>query len=122
MYKFEILEVHQMALTYTDLIYTLVEKLPRTEDSNLKSQIIRAATSIVLNISEGTTSQSDAEQRRFLAMAVRSLIETVACQQLTRKRKYAATEELDKAYEFSQLLFGKLQAMRRSLLKNRTET
>jgi four helix bundle protein len=122
MYKFEKLEVYHMALAYTDMIYTLVEKLPRIEESNLKSQIIRAATSIVLNISEGSTSQSDAEQRRFLAMAVRSLIESVACQQLIRKRKYAATEELDKAYEFSQPLFGKLQAMRRSLLKSRTET
>jgi four helix bundle protein len=65
MYKFEKLEVYQMALTYTDMIYTLAEKLPRFEENNLKSQIIRAATSVVLNISEGSTSQSDTEQRRF---------------------------------------------------------
>lgn len=121
MYKFEKLEVYQMSLNYTDMIYNLVEKLPRLEDSNLKSQIIRAATSIVLNISEGSTSQSDIEQRRFLGMAVRSLIETVACQQLIRKRKYAANEELEKTYEFSEIVFRKLQAMRRSLLKSRTE-
>ena len=74
MYKFEKLEVYQMALTYTDMIYGLVEKLPRVEESNLKSQILRAATSIVLNIAEGSTSQSDTEQRRFLGMAVRSLV------------------------------------------------
>jgi four helix bundle protein len=121
MYKFEKLEVYQMALTYTDIIYALVEKLPRIEESNLKSQILRAATSIVLNIAEGSTSQSDTEQRRFLGMAVRSLIETVACQQLIRKRKYAAAEELEKGYEFSQSLFSKLQAMRRSLLKSGIE-
>jgi len=121
MYKFEKLEVYQMALTYTDMIYALAEKLPRIEESNLKSQIIRAATSIVLNIAEGSTSQSDTEQRRFLGMAVRSLIETVACQQLIRKRKYAAAEELGNCYEFSQLLFTKLQAMRRSLLKDRID-
>jgi four helix bundle protein len=121
MYKFEKLEVYQMALTYTDMIYALVEKLPRIEESNLKSQILRAATSIVLNIAEGSTSQSDTEQRRFLGMAVRSLIETVACQQLIRKRKYAAAEELEKGYEFSQSLFSKLQAMRRSLLKSGIE-
>lgn len=47
-YKFEKLEVYQMALTYTDMIYALVEKLPRVEEGNLKSQIIRAATSIVV--------------------------------------------------------------------------
>ena len=121
MYKFEKLEVYQLALTYTDMIYTLVEKLPRFEENNLKSQIIRAATSVVLNIAEGSTSQSDLEQRRFLGMAVRSLIETVACQQLIRKRRYVAEEELEKAYDFSQTVFAKLQAMRRSLLKGRTQ-
>jgi hypothetical protein len=57
----------------------------------------------------------------FLGMAVRSLTEIVACQQLIRKRKYAVTDELEKAYEFNQTVFGKLQAVRRSLLKGRTE-
>jgi len=121
MYKFEKLEVYQLALQYTDMIYGLVENLPRIEESNLKSQITRAATSIVLNIAEGSTSQSDTEQRRFLGMAVRSLIETVACQQLILRRKYVPSEELQKAYDFSQSVFGKLQAMRRSLLRDRTE-
>jgi four helix bundle protein len=97
------------------MIYTLVEKLPRVEEGNLKLQILRAATSIILNISEGSTSQSDTEQCRFLGMTVRSLIETVACQQLIHRREYAAIEELDKAYEFSQSLFAKLQAMCRAI-------
>lgn len=51
-------------------------------------------------------------------MSLRSLIETVACQHLIGRRKYTGTEELSKIYDFSQLLFGKLQAMRRSLQKN----
>jgi len=118
MYKFEKLEVYQLALQYTDMIYALAERLPKSEEHNLKSQITRAATSIVLNIAEGSTSQSDMEQRRFLSMAVRSLLETVACQQLIKRRKYVSEEELAKSYEFSQTLFAKLQAMRRSLKKN----
>jgi four helix bundle protein len=115
MYKFEKLEVYQLALAYTDMIYTLVEELPRVEESNLKSQIIRAATSVVLNIAEGSTSQSDVEQRRFLSMAIRSLLETVACQHVIGRRKYINIDELSKNYEFSQMLYAKLQAMRRSL-------
>ena len=59
-YKFEQLEVWQLALEYTDLIYPIANKLPRSEETNLKRQIIRAATSIGLNIAEGSTSQSDA--------------------------------------------------------------
>lgn len=109
-----------MALTYTDMIYGLAETLPRTEERNLKSQTIRAATSVVLNIAEGSTSQSDNEQRRFLTMALRSLIETVACLQLIGRRRYCGDEEIAERYEYSQSLFGKLQAMRRSLQgKNR---
>ncbi len=121
MYKFEKLEVYQLALQYTDMIYSLTEKLPKNEEHNLKSQIIRAATSVVLNIAEGSTGQSDAEQRRFLGMAIRSLLETVACQQLIERRRYVNKEELSKDYEFSQMLYAKLQAMRRSLQKSRNE-
>ena len=51
-------------------------------------------------------------------MAVRSLLETVACQHLIKRRKYVHDEELSKGYEFSQTLFGKLQAMRRALKEN----
>ena len=115
MYKFEKLEVYQMALTYTDMIYTLAIKLPRSEENNLRSQMTRAATSVVLNIAEGSTGQSDAEQGRFLGMALRSLLETVACQHLIARRKYISADEMAATYEFSERLFGKLQALRRSL-------
>jgi len=118
-YKFEKLEVYQMALTYTDMIYSLSGKLPMSEQYNLQSQITRAATSIVLNIAEGSTGQSDAEQSRFLGMALRSLLETVACQHLIGRRKYVSQEELARCNEFSHMLFGKLQAMRRALGKIR---
>lgn len=53
-YKFEQLDVWKLALDYIDLIYQLAEKLPRSEQYNLKSQIVRAATSIALNIAEGS--------------------------------------------------------------------
>jgi xanthine dehydrogenase iron-sulfur cluster and FAD-binding subunit A len=62
MYQFEKLEVYQTALTYTDMVYSLAEKLPKSEEYNLKSQIVRAATSIVLNIAEGSTGQGDTEE------------------------------------------------------------
>ena len=87
-FKFENLEVWQLALEYIDLMYELAHKLPSNEDFNLKSQITRAATSIALNIAEGSTGQSDAEQNRFLGLAVRSLIETVARQRLIARRRY----------------------------------
>ncbi|MBC7224385.1 MAG: four helix bundle protein, partial [Anaerolineae bacterium] len=74
-YKFERLEVWDLALQYLDLMYAIAQKLPRQEEHNLAAQMRRAATSICLNIAEGSTSQSDAEQARFLSMAIRSLVE-----------------------------------------------
>jgi len=115
-YKFERLEVWQLALEYADAIYAIGEQLPRSEEYNLKSQIVRAATSIALNIAEGSTSQSDAEQARFLGFAIRSLVETVACQHLINRRQYLENPEtLRDAYRLSEKLFAKLYAFRSSL-------
>ena len=114
-YKFQKLEIYQLALDYVSLIYDLAEKLPASENFNLKSQITRAATSIALNIAEGSTSQSDPEQSRFLGIALRSFIETVACQDLIELRKYVAGEELSPARELGSKLFAKIQSMKRFL-------
>ena len=115
-YKFEQLDVWKLSLDYVDLIYALADQLPKSEEYNLKSQIRRAATSISLNVAEGSTGLSDAEQSRFLSIAVRSLIETVACLHLIHRREYLAdAEPLRAAYRASETLFAKLQAFRRSL-------
>ena len=115
-YKFEQLDVWKLALEYIDLVYKVAEGLPRSEDYNLKSQVTRAATSIALNIAEGSQGQSDAEQARFLGMAIRSLIETVACQQIIQRRGYLQDSRLlQKMYDDSQLLTRKLQTFRKSL-------
>ncbi|HXG22101.1 MAG TPA: four helix bundle protein [Methylomirabilota bacterium] len=116
-FKFERLEVWKLRLDYLDLCYAMAEQLPRQEEYNLKTQITRAATSIALNIAEGSTSQSDAEQARFLGLSLRSLIEAVACRRLMHHRDYMETDAdlSTKAEEAGQKLFAKLHAMRRFL-------
>ena len=110
----------ETSVGYIDLVYRVVETLPRSEEYNLKSQTTRAATSIALNIAEGSQGQSDAEQARFLGMAIRSLIETVACQQIIRRRGYFHDEDLlKKMYDDSQLLAKKLQSFRKTLSSSR---
>ena len=115
MYKFQRLDVYQLALDYVDAVYNLSRRLPESERFNLRAQLERAATSVVLNIAEGSTSQSDAEQARFLGMAIRSLLETVACWDLVERRAYVPTEELEPVREQGHSLFIKLQAFRNKL-------
>ncbi len=115
-FKFENLRVWQLALEYADLMYRLAEGLPMNEQYNLASQLIRAATSITLNIAEGSTGQSDSEQRRFLSMALRSLIETVACQRLIARRNYISdVTVLETANQKAHELARALQAFRNAL-------
>jgi len=114
-FKFEKLEVWNLALEYSDLVYIVANKLPHSEEYNLKSQLVRAATSIALNIAEGSTSQSDAEFGRFLGMAIRSLVETVACLRLIERRKYAESDSLQEISVAGERLFAKLQALRKTV-------
>ena len=82
----------------------------------MKSQITRAATSVALNIAEGSTGQTDAEQARFLGMAIRSLIETVACLRIIKRRSLLENiERIGQADAHSRVLVAKLHAFRKSL-------
>ena len=115
-FKFEKLEVWQLALEYSDVIYAVASQLPRSEEFNLKSQIVRAATSIALNIAEGSTGQTDTEQARFLGLAIRSLLETVACQHLINRRGLLYDPQpLREAYTRAETLAAKLHTMRKAI-------
>lgn len=119
-FKFERLEVWQLGLDYIDLIYEIAHQLPRSEEYNLKSQITRAATSVALNIAEGSTGQTDAEQARFLGMAIRSLLETVACQHIISRREFLQdVAPLREAYRRAETLVAKLHAMRKAIAPER---
>lgn len=115
MYKFQQLAVYQMALDYIDQIYGLTDRLPESERFNLRSQLERAGISIVLNIAEGSTGQTDAEQNRFLGLALRSYMETVACLDIAERRGYLASGITAPARELGHRLFTKLQAFRGKL-------
>jgi len=114
-YKFQKLEVYQLSLEYVNAIYKLSKQLPELERYNLANQMERAATSITLNIAEGSTGQSDPEQHRFLGLALRSYLETIACLDLIQNLSYIPPEELDPLREQGHIIFIKLSAFRKSL-------
>ncbi len=78
-FKFENLEIWKAAIDIADMIDKLTKTFPKDEMFILSSQMKRAADSISLNIAEGSTGQSDAEQKRFIGYAQRSTIEVVNC-------------------------------------------
>jgi len=114
-FKFEKLEVWNLSLEYSDKIYEISECLPDKEKHNLRSQMTRSATSISLNIAEGSTSQSDAEFSRFIGIAIRSCVEVIACLHLAKRRGYIDEQVFKQTYESSGTLFAKLQSLRKKL-------
>ncbi|RMH33089.1 MAG: four helix bundle protein [Gammaproteobacteria bacterium] len=111
-YKFEKLEVWKLALDYLERVYEYSGALPEDEKFNLVSQWRRAATSVCLNIAEGSSGGSDKVQRRFLGIALRSLIETVAILKIVEKRKMLPADRLNEMYRDSQTLAKKLYAFK----------
>lgn len=116
MYKFQKLRVYQKGLDYLNLVYELADKFPESENYNLKSQLMRAATSIVLNIAEGSTGQSNTEQARFLTISLRSYLETIACFDIALHQKYVNETDLKEIKTFGHELFTALASMKKKLL------
>lgn len=115
-YRFENHEVWQFAMAFADQAYAIATCLPASEDFNVKSQLRRAASSIALNIAMGSTSQTNPEQARFVNLAIRSLIECIACLRLIQRRRYVATtEDLDAFDQRAEVLLSKLIAFRRAV-------
>ena len=74
---------------------------------------------MALNIAEGSTGQTDAEQARFLGLAIRSLLETVACQHIISRRKLLPdASPLRQAYRDAETLVAKLHSMCKAIAPN----
>lgn len=114
-FKFEQLQVWQLAIQLSEQIHLMTKSFPRDELFILTSQIKRAADSVALNIAEGSTGQSNDEFRRFLSYPLRSGIEVVSCLYLAKSRTYITEESFQQTYDFIDSLIKKIQALRNSL-------
>lgn len=114
-FKFEKLKIWQLALEYAGEISDMVKTFPKDELFILTSQIKRAADSVLLNITEGSTLHSNTEFRRFLVIANRSALEVIACLYLARQRKYFSNEIFEEKYNKYEKLIAMIQALIKSL-------
>ena len=115
-FKFENLQVWQRALDLTDEINTLTKNsFPKDELFVLTSQIKRAADSVVLNIAEGCTGQTNAVFKQFLGYSLRSAIEVVSCLFIGKRRKIINENDFQKLYDDYQALCKMITALRNTL-------
>jgi len=99
MRNYKQLDVWKQAHGLTLQVYKATEKLPRSEQYSLTSQIRRACYSIPMNIAEGCGKSSDAEFARFLDMASGSASELDYQILLARDLGYISSETYEKLAE-----------------------
>jgi four helix bundle protein len=114
-FKFESLQVWQKALDLSADINELTKTFPKDELYVLTSQIKRAADSVVLNIAEGCTGQSNAVFKVFLNYSIRSGIEVVSCLFVGKKRNVISNDDFQKYYDEYQVLIKMITALRNTL-------
>ena len=78
------LEIWQRAMSYAVQVYVFAAQLPTEERYCLAAQLRRAATSVPLNVAEGSGCATNGEFGRFLTYAYRSLSHGLATLGLIR--------------------------------------
>lgn len=84
MHRSRELKVWQRAMAFTVRIYAENQDWPSEERFGMTSQVRRAASSIPLNIAEGSGNSSDREFCHFLSIALRSAYETMTAIDIAR--------------------------------------
>jgi len=87
-FKYEDLEIWQLALELIKAVYELLKKFPEDEKYDLVSQGKRAVVSIALNIAEGSGRHTDKDFSVFINRATTSLQEVDAVLKIGIKLNY----------------------------------
>lgn len=115
MHKFRELKVWQRAMSFTTTIYRETRSWTPDERFGLTSQIRRAASSIPLNIAEGSGNSSKKEFCRFLEIALRSCYEVMTAIEIARGLEYWTDERADdllnEASEIAAMLVGLMKSL-----------
>ena len=114
-FKFEKLKIWQLAVDMSFEIHNLTRTFPKEELFILTAQIKRAADSISLNIAEGSTGQSNPEQKKFLGYSQRSALEVVSCLYLGKRRSLVTEDQFKTHYDALDKLVAMIQKFKNSL-------
>jgi len=120
-FRFLNFPVYKDAKRFRKEVKQITKKFPPEERYVLTDQILRAATSIVLNIAEGTDRGTDIDFARYLNNSLTSLNEVVSCLDVAVDEKYLSDEEYKNYLEIAEKLANQLTAFRKSLLDNPTK-
>lgn len=117
-FKFEDLKVYQKAIDFIDITYVVCKKFPKEETYKLSSQYIRAATSIALNIAEGS-GDTNPQFNRFLQIAIGSVKECVVCSTIAKRQNYITNQQENEIREKLEELSKMITSLQKYLKTNK---
>lgn len=109
------LEIWKDSLEILKLVYNFAEKLPKSEDYNLKSQLKRAMVSVPLNIAEGKCRSSSKDFAHFLNIAAASLDEVDVILYISEELGFLS--DMEDLHKKNKLLTKRINALRNKLME-----
>jgi four helix bundle protein len=116
-FRFQSLEVWQLAINIGDQLCDVAEILENKKKFRFAEQLNGAALSISNNIAEGSGSSSDKEFSRFLDYSHRSCFENANILIVLHRRKYISDEQLNYFLEELNKLARKINSFQKYLNK-----
>lgn len=116
-YRFEELEVWKLGLQIVHETYVAVKKFPRDEIFSLSDQLRRAATSIVLNIAEGSGQPTPKGFAVYLHRSKSSCLECVACIKVAIQENFMSSKDAESLNGLLEKEYFKLIALEKSVNK-----
>lgn len=114
-FGFEKLEIYHESVELAALVYRLTAAFPADERFGLTNQLRRAATSVTLNIAEGSGRGTKRDFAHFLMQARGSVYEVVGAVQLAVRLEYLRPEQTHTINEQAQSISAKITALARNL-------
>ncbi|MFC4749391.1 four helix bundle protein [Flavobacterium branchiicola] len=92
-FSFEKLEVWQNSRIFILEVYKLTSQFPSNESFGITSQIKRSSSSIVTNIAEGTSRNTNKDKAHFLTISYSSAMETLNHLIISKDLNYISENE-----------------------------
>ncbi|MBN3033403.1 MAG: four helix bundle protein [Candidatus Saganbacteria bacterium] len=114
-FRFLDFPVYKEIKKYIGDVYSLSSNFPKDEQFGLTNQLRRAATSIALNLAEGSDRGSDQDFKRFIQMAIGSVNETVAVLDIALEMGFISQENYAIIIKKAESIVKQLSGFRQSL-------
>jgi four helix bundle protein len=113
--SFKDLEIWRLSHQAVLIIYDLIKNIPRREDYNVKSQLMRASVSIPTNIAEGMGRYSRKEFIQFLNISRGSVEECKYLLILCSDLKYITNDDFEKITSLYDIIGKKINSLINSI-------